>query len=173
MIDVEGLCDALAGRLAVNLPGAIAAVNADGGVQLRTPNMLPAELDDAGDLYVGGAASRPPRFPAVEVSATRTTLSAFDLSHQGATGQVPVAVIAWDVDPVHPVLARRVWRWGRALMGALAPVPDLVAPWGTVTDITVDWGTTEIDPALRDGREPYVGWSIVGLSVLGATATGV
>lgn len=165
MIDVESIAERIAAVLRARLPTVIATMNGDGGTVLATPDLTTwDEETPEGDLYIGGHPERPPRFPAVEISATRDDRTVLDLGHRSSEATLPIWIVVWDVDPRWSVLVRRVWRWGTALEATVAPDADFLAGRGRLLSYSKEWGT-EVDPAGREGREPYVGWSIMTLTV--------
>lgn len=137
MRDFGSYVDQACAALEVNLPPAIATLNALGGVQLGEPV-----------AYHPGGKTPIADYPAVEVSIADGTGQRLDVSATSAELEVPLYAIWWMQDADYDTLKRMAWRGVRALMAVLIQ-HDVVG--ASTWPVSFEQHTkTAVDPAARD-----------------------
>lgn len=135
----ESVVDAAIATLSLNLPPAIATLNAESGA---TQLVVPA-LDD---VWLG-LQDVIAVYPAIEVAVPQETAGAFSVPAVQGDASFAVYVVGHYEDPHPNPLARALYRYASAIARALL-VEDGFGPGITVTGVDVNW--TGQRPETRD-----------------------
>lgn len=147
-IDPEGAVDAVVLTLQTHLGPTIDTLNAEpGAVQLA-----PVPLDR---WFPGGHGGPIPDLgviPAGEVSAATGRAEDFDIHHYSGDHTLTIMVALWFGEPEYQELARRCWRYVRALSTVLAR-DGVAGPHTTAQSVEWDVGLA-LDPNADGGNAP-------------------